>query len=209
MSKKCGDCKPYPILTLCSGPAGGKERLSQNLRNLIPSLGYIGCGETLRQVANSDSPFATQIGELQARGDKVPCDIVFEILREKIQGLRTPTILDGFPRTLAQSRILASLPNEFFGIRINRDHNFRLAWLQKRIDSARARGVEPRKDDNISVFEKRSKDFDGQELPAFNEFVRLKNVPVFETEHNVGDLDTLVGKIVQFHIRFFAQIRRC
>ncbi len=209
MKTLCDDCKPKPIMILCAGPAGGKDRLSQNILNLIPSIGYIGCGDTLRRVADSDSPYATQIGELQAKGDKVPCNIVFEIIREKIEGLRGPAILDGFPRTPEQARILASLPNEFFGIRINRDHGFRRVMLQRRIDAAHSRGVAPRKDDNPFIFEKRSKGFEDEELPAFLEFVRMKNVSVFETEHNVPDLDKLVGKIVEFHIKFFSQIRRC
>lgn len=196
----------WPILVFGCGPGGGKDFLTKSLLKMFPGLKCVGIGDMLRKLADSNSPDAVEVKETQARGDKVPGRIVLPLIREEVRILSGPTIFDGLPRTDEQTLLLANLDNPFYAIQINRDHEFRFNKMMFRRNAAIESGGKPRPDDNPETFAKRSREFENEELPAFNRLVHLKKVPVYQTEFNAPRLDEEIGRIIAFHSHFFCKI---
>lgn len=95
------------ILVLMGAQGAGKGTQAQKLSEFL-SLPIIATGEILRELGKTDTPIGRKIGALQAAGQLVPDDILAEIVSNRTQcdDCRNGYILDGFPRTLPQARLL-------------------------------------------------------------------------------------------------------
>ncbi|HOZ88721.1 MAG TPA: nucleoside monophosphate kinase [Bacilli bacterium] len=92
-------------------PAAGKGTQSEML---VAKYGYahISTGELLREVRSEGTERAQTIIEYQDKGILVPDEIVVDLLKERLlkhDVAEKGYILDGYPRTLAQAKILTDM----------------------------------------------------------------------------------------------------
>lgn len=88
-------------------PAAGKGTQS----NRLVENGYIhiSTGDMLREEIAKESSMGLKIKDIINKGLLVSDDIVFELIKNKLSTLNKPFILDGFPRTLNQAKLLDDL----------------------------------------------------------------------------------------------------
>lgn len=98
-------------LIFIAPPSGGKGSLSELF---IKHYNYehISTGDLLRYKQNDGSELGNQIKELLKSGSLVDDEIVTKLLREKLESVKGPFILDGYPRNIKQADILENLLSE-------------------------------------------------------------------------------------------------
>lgn len=90
------------------GPQGaGKGTQAQMLAESC-NLPIVATGDILRDIALTDTPLGHQVRETQAAGQLVSDDILAEVINSRLSqcDCERGCILDGFPRTLPQARLL-------------------------------------------------------------------------------------------------------
>lgn len=104
------------ILVLLGPPASGKGTQSELISKKLSYL-PISTGDLLRKEIEKGGELGRKIAEAIDKGNLVPDDLMFEILLKKIRNTDSKGfILDGFPRTLEQAKILSNFleqSNEF------------------------------------------------------------------------------------------------
>jgi len=95
------------IITLLGPPGSGKGTQGGMLSSHL-HIPHLSTGDMLRDIAASGSPLGQRISETLARGHYMEDGLVREMFEERIdrQDCIGGFILDGFPRTLAQSVML-------------------------------------------------------------------------------------------------------
>lgn len=94
-------------LVLLGPPGAGKgtqaKVLSKNLE-----LPHISTGDMLRDAVNKDTPLGKKAKEYMVKGALVPDELVVDIVKDRLtkDDVKGGFILDGFPRTLEQARML-------------------------------------------------------------------------------------------------------
>src|SRR5438128_8622955 len=100
-----------PDIIAFMGPQGaGKGTQAQMLAERF-KLPLIATGDILREMALGDTPLALQVRALQGAGQLVSDEILAEVVKSRL-GLGDcgrGCVLDGFPRTLPQARLLESI----------------------------------------------------------------------------------------------------
>jgi len=97
-----------PSILVLMGPQGaGKGTQAQLLAESF-NLPIVATGEMLRDIALTDTPLGHQVRDVQAAGQLVSDDILADVVKARLsQGdCKGGCILDGFPRTLPQARLL-------------------------------------------------------------------------------------------------------
>ena len=101
------------MIVVLIGPQGaGKGTQAQMLSERL-ALPIIATGEILRKVAEAQTPIGREVRGVQKSGNLVPDEILARIVRDRIalHDCDNGCILDGFPRTLPQARLLEELAN--------------------------------------------------------------------------------------------------
>jgi len=98
------------IIVMLGAPGTGK---GTQARLLAEKYGYpqISTGDILRAMAKADTPLGREIRETQAAGHLVRDEVLAEIILDRTNqpDCKNGYILDGFPRTLNQARLLEDL----------------------------------------------------------------------------------------------------
>ena len=101
------------IIVLMGPQGAGKGTQAQMLaeRNGLP---LIATGDMLREIALGDTELSLQVRAVQAAGQLVSDDILAEVVRTRLSqpDCKRGCILDGFPRTLPQVRLLESISGQ-------------------------------------------------------------------------------------------------
>lgn len=92
-------------LALLGPPGSGKGTQAQRICETF-DLVHLASGDILRAEKNSGSELGRQIRDFIDNGLLVPDDLMVELMKQKIIGLKTGFVLDGFPRTLPQAQTL-------------------------------------------------------------------------------------------------------
>jgi adenylate kinase len=103
-----------PEIIVLMGPQGaGKGTQAKALAERL-GLRIIATGDMLREIAQGDTPLGRQVREVQAAGQLVSDEILAEVVRERLcrGDCERGCILDGFPRTLPQARLLERIAQE-------------------------------------------------------------------------------------------------
>ena len=90
------------------GPPGAGKGTQAALLVEKYGLVHISTGEMLREEIKRGTPLGEEVKHLIANGHLVSDEIVFEMLRERLEESKTPKgfIFDGFPRTTKQAEML-------------------------------------------------------------------------------------------------------
>lgn len=92
-------------LALLGPPGSGKGTQAQRICEAF-DLVHLASGDILRTEKASGSALGKQIRDFIDNGLLVPDDLMIELMKQKILGLNTGFVLDGFPRTLPQAQTL-------------------------------------------------------------------------------------------------------
>ena len=99
--------QPPVFVVLIGGPGAGKGTLAQEL---APATGltHVSTGHLLRQEVERGTALGLEIAPILKNGDFVSDELVFRLLKAEIKARqnRRGVILDGFPRTEKQARML-------------------------------------------------------------------------------------------------------
>ncbi|MFL6212311.1 MAG: adenylate kinase [Blastocatellia bacterium] len=96
------------------GPQGaGKGTQAKLLADRL-GLPIVATGDILREIAATGTPLGQHVKEVLASGELVSDDILAEVVKGRIckPDCSTGCILDGFPRTLPQARLLEKVAHE-------------------------------------------------------------------------------------------------
>ena len=94
-------------------PAAGKGTISEKL----VELGYvhISTGDMLREEVAKMSPIGLEVQSIMASGALVSDELVFRLLKNKLESIDKPFVLDGFPRSVEQADMLEDIKKEIDG----------------------------------------------------------------------------------------------
>lgn len=88
------------------GPPGSGKGTQAKLIAGRYNIKHICTGDIFRVKKNEDSDLGREIKGLIDNGRYVPDDVTIQIVKEKLESMKTSYILDGFPRTLPQAEAL-------------------------------------------------------------------------------------------------------
>jgi adenylate kinase len=102
-----------PDIIVLMGPQGAGKGTQAKMLADRNGLSLVATGDILREIALSDSPLGLQVRDVQAAGQLVSDDILAEVVKTRLSlDCKAGCILDGFPRTLPQVRLLESIAEE-------------------------------------------------------------------------------------------------
>ena len=175
------------MIVIFLGPPGagkGTQAAYISARRDIPQLST---GDMLRAAMAAGSDIGKQAKAIIERGDLVSDDIVAGIIAERIdmKDCEPGFLLDGFPRTLEQARMLDGILEEkgrklgcVLSLEVPAENLD--ARRQKRVAEAREKGEEPRRDDEAEVFAKRQSVYHEQTAPL---------IPYYEERGHLTRID--------------------
>lgn len=101
------------IIILLGAPGAGKGTQAHMLEERCKLL-QISTGDILRAIAKTDTDLGREVARVQRAGDLVSDAILADVVRDRTAKADCDGgyILDGFPRTLAQARMLEELAAE-------------------------------------------------------------------------------------------------
>ena len=93
------------IIVLFGAPGAGKGTIGELMESSL-GIPLIGTGELIRDEIAKGSEIGKEADKYVSKGELVPNDIMMDVLSKKLDLLRKGYILDGFPRTLQQLKLL-------------------------------------------------------------------------------------------------------
>ena len=89
-------------LLLIGAPGSGKGTQAELLARRF-GIAHISSGDLLRQHVREQTAFGQLVKAYVDKGDLVPDSLVMDILRKPVLAAENGSVLDGFPRTVAQA----------------------------------------------------------------------------------------------------------
>jgi adenylate kinase len=151
-------------------PLSGKGTLSRGLAK-AKSVPHVDAGQLLREAASGNDEHAKEIKALIEGGNLVDDSLIAGLIIKRLsqRDCRAGFVLDGFPRTVEQVRILREEIEPLVGMI---DHYCFLdvphAVLFERLEKRRKNAKIPREDDKPEVLKKRLKSFAEITAPAIH-----------------------------------------
>ena len=165
------------------GIAGSGKSLQAKLLAQSLNCDYLSLGELLRKNSAANDQDKLLKGELIPDSKVIP--IISGVLDQIPRGKEF--ILDGFPRTLKQSKFLTTRFDP-------RDINIIHLVVESDVVISRLR-LRNRQDDNVEAIEHRIKEYERSIQPIIEEFMN-KSVNVFKIDGS-GDIETVHEQIIK------------
>ena len=88
-------------------PGSGKGTQAEFLAKKL-NIAIVSTGNCFRKNIKEKTELGNQVKDILAKGDLVPDEITFEMLKKEIEGINTSRglILDGYPRSVKQAELL-------------------------------------------------------------------------------------------------------
>lgn len=98
------------IIVLMGAPGAGKGTQARLLQQRL-GLPQISTGDMFRALAETQTPLAEEVRSIQQAGNLIPDELVIRVVEDRTakDDCRKGYILDGFPRTAAQAKMLEDL----------------------------------------------------------------------------------------------------
>jgi adenylate kinase len=176
-------------LVLLGPPGSGKGTQAARLREAL-HLPHLSSGHLLREAVAAGTPLGRQAKPLIERGALVPDAVVGDMIAERIQRQDAAHgfILDGFPRTVGQAKMLEeALAKQGLALdavlHIAVNEAALIERIRERARGAKQRGEQPRSDDDAEVFKQRMASY------------RAETEPLIEHYRKLGKLRTVDGAL--------------
>ena len=97
-------------------PAAGKGTQSHLLKEIY-GYEHISTGDMLREAVASESALGLEVKNIMDKGDLVSDDLMINLIKDKLTNIKgKPFILDGFPRTLNQAKVLDKIIDDNYEV---------------------------------------------------------------------------------------------
>ena len=99
-------------LVLFGPPGAGKGTFSGQIKKVLPNIAHISTGDIFRENLKNETPLGLKAKSYMDKGELVPDDVVIDMVRDRLNQKDVKEhgfLLDGFPRTLAQSEALSKI----------------------------------------------------------------------------------------------------
>src|SRR5207237_4203717 len=95
------------IIVLMGAPGAGKGTQARLLQERL-GLPQISTGDIFRALAKANTPLAEEVRAIQQAGRLIPDEVVIRVVEDRTaqDDCRNGYVLDGYPRTAAQARML-------------------------------------------------------------------------------------------------------
>lgn len=168
------------IIVLMGGPGSGKGRATEALR-AVRDFNYIETGAMFRAL-----PSDCEIAKFLARGELVPDSELFPLIESKID-FDQDTILDGFPRTIAQAEWFINTYTPNFNIRVLFIDVPEETMIQRINNRLVVDGSTRTDDADAMIIRNRLSSFQNKTMPAINwmqnssgiEFITIDGLPPY------------------------------
>jgi adenylate kinase len=118
-------------IVLLGPPGSGKgtqtERLCAELK-----FTKISTGDLLREAVKQGTPLGVKAKSYMESGGLVPDQLVGDLIKEKLAGVKGGVLLDGFPRTVEQAKMLDQIINVDLAIDLEVDEELLVRRLTER-----------------------------------------------------------------------------
>ncbi|NEW92074.1 adenylate kinase [Rhodopseudomonas sp. BR0M22] len=190
-------------LILLGPPGAGKGTQAARLveRHGIVQLST---GDMLRAAVAAGTPVGLKAKDIMAAGGLVPDEVVIGIISDRIdqddaaQGF----ILDGFPRTVPQAEALDSLlKDKGFDldavVELKVNEGALLDRVETRVAEMRARGEEPRADDNAEALAKRLSAYRAQTEPLVDYYSEKRKLLTVDGMMTIDEVTREIGRVLE------------
>ena len=101
------------IIVLIGAPGAGKGTQARLLESSL-GIPQISTGDMFREMKDADTPLAREVREIMSSGKLVPDELTYRMVKERTsrEDCHGSFVLDGFPRTQVQARMLEELSGE-------------------------------------------------------------------------------------------------
>ncbi|AVT82149.1 adenylate kinase [Rhodopseudomonas palustris] len=190
-------------LILLGPPGAGKGTQAGRLveRHGIVQLST---GDMLRAAVAAGTPIGLKAKDIMAAGGLVPDEVVIGIISDRIdqddaaQGF----ILDGFPRTVPQAEALDRLlKDKGFDldavVELKVNEGALLDRVETRVAEMRARGEEPRADDNAEALAKRLSSYRAQTEPLVDYYSEKRKLLTVDGMMTIDEVTREIGRVLE------------
>lgn len=184
-------------IILCGAPGSGKGTQSSFIAQKY-GLQHLSTGDVLRAEIASGSELGKQIDELISKGNLVPDDMMYGVIKNYIAGLPADckgTIFDGYPRTVAQAESLTQLlkQNNMEAIMIDLMVDEQLL-IQRLIERGKVSG---RADDNLNTIRHRIAVYHQQTEPVAHYYLHHGNYFAVNGNHTMADVFLQIMRVIE------------
>ncbi len=99
-------------IILFGPPGAGKGTFSSQIKKVIPDIIHISTGDIFRENLKNETPLGLKAKTYMDKGELVPDNVTIDMVRDRLNrdDVRDHGfILDGFPRTMSQTKALTSI----------------------------------------------------------------------------------------------------
>ena len=184
-------------IILCGAPGSGKGTQSSFIAQKY-GLQHLSTGDVLRAEIASGSELGKQIDALISKGNLVPDDMMYGVIKNYIAGLAADckgTIFDGYPRTVAQAESLTQLlkQNNMEAIMIDLMVDEQLL-IQRLIERGKVSG---RADDNLNTIRHRIAVYHQQTEPVAHYYLHNGNYFAVNGNHTMADVFLQIMRVIE------------
>lgn len=189
-------------LILLGPPGAGK---GTQAGRLVEQHGIVqlSTGDMLRAAVAAGTPVGLKAKDIMAAGGLVPDEVVIGIISDRIdqddaaQGF----ILDGFPRTVPQAEALDRLlKDKGFDldavVELKVNEGALLDRVETRVAEMRARGEEPRADDNAEALAKRLSAYRAQTEPLVDYYSEKRKLLTVDGMMTIDEVTREIGRVL-------------
>ena len=153
--------------TIFFGPPGSGKGTQAKLLSRYLNILHLSTGDILREKLNDGDSLSIKLKEIMSSGNLVSDEILNQIIADKLisEGCNNGFILDGYPRTISQSKFLLSFAeSNKLSLDIIFDFKIDFKLVQERIMNRSKQ--EQRSDDNIDVIKNRLDKYTKETYPV-------------------------------------------
>lgn len=188
-------------IILCGAPGSGKGTQSSFIAQKY-GVQHLSTGDVLRAEIASGSELGKQIDALILKGNLVPDDMMYGVIKNYIAGLPADckgTIFDGYPRTVAQAESLTKLlkENGMEAIMIDLMVDEQLL-IQRLIERGKVSG---RADDNLNTIRHRIAVYHQQTEPVAHYYLHHGNYYAVNGNHSMADVFLQIMRILDGYVK--------
>ncbi|MCJ7517576.1 MAG: nucleoside monophosphate kinase, partial [Methanomassiliicoccales archaeon] len=98
----------FTRIVLLGPPGSGKGTQTERLCKEF-GFAHISTGDLLREAVRTGTPLGIEAKRFMDAGDLVPDELVIELVKLKLDRCPEGFVLDGFPRTIEQAKVLQNI----------------------------------------------------------------------------------------------------
>ncbi|QDL97908.1 adenylate kinase [Rhodopseudomonas palustris] len=189
-------------LILLGPPGAGK---GTQAARLVEQHGIVqlSTGDMLRAAVAAGTPIGLKAKDIMAAGGLVPDEVVIGIISDRIDqdDAAHGFILDGFPRTVPQAEALDRLLGDkgfdldaVVELKVN--EGALLDRVETRVAEMRARGEEPRADDNAEALAKRLSAYRAQTEPLVDYYSEKRKLLTVDGMMTIDEVTREIGRVL-------------